>query len=116
MGARIEILIPGCLPSWCPVAPFVGARIEMTAGLHTRHRTGTSLPLWERGLKLTFRQQKSGHCHVAPFVGARIEILAIVSASVLVPVAPFVGARIEILKGKSVEDIASGRSLRGSAD
>ena len=60
------------------------------------HGTPESLPLWERGLKCPCLGMRSRPLCVAPFVGAWIEIEAIDQSIFLSFVAPFVGAWIEI--------------------
>ena len=55
------------------VAPYMGAWIETifpTAAVMASQR---SLPIWERGLKLTLLASSSLSMHVAPYMGAWIE-------------------------------------------
>ena len=75
------------------VAPFAGARIEITA-------------MVERAVSE----------NVAPFAGARIEIPQTIEQITKQLVAPFAGARIEILLPADRLLLLLGRSLRGSAD
>ena len=56
-----------------------------------------SLPLWERGLKLSQIGYKCGFSNVAPLVGAWIEINLLESLGIQDDVAPLVGAWIEIV-------------------
>ena len=54
------------------VAPYVGAWIE-TKGLWPTVALMTSLPTWERGLKLSSVTSIYNSITVAPYVGAWIE-------------------------------------------
>ena len=99
----------------CPVAPLVGAWIEISHGIIYLKRTNVaplvgawieilrfpvsmkliwSLPSWERGLKLLYEA-----------IDALIQ-----------QVAPLVGAWIEIYTSKSNFESTGGRSPRGSVD
>ena len=100
------------------VAPLVGAWIEISfdeakasmieslplweRGLKLSHTialspTILSLPLWERGLKCRAEQMANGKTEVAPLVGAWIEIYICGWIGKDNEVAPLVGAWIEIL-------------------
>ena len=73
MGAWIEMFCIAYLSYSVPVAPHVGAWIEITicdqAALFP-----LSLPTWERGLKFPTLYLLSSAQDVAPHVGAWIEI------------------------------------------
>ena len=58
----------------------------------------SSLPSWERGLKLSCRLQISVGFSVAPLVGAWIEIRPYYMQYLCILVAPLVGAWIEITR------------------
>ena len=75
VGAWIEIYIDGLYGFALNVAPLVGAWIEIvsTGNLAT---LSTSLPSWERGLKLIGNRWYSLPTAVAPLVGAWIEMQA----------------------------------------
>ena len=77
-----------------PVAPLVGAWIEITT-LQTSCIKALSLLSWERGLKYIdiFQHYQD---EVAPLVGAWIEILELFATACGFLVAPLVGAWIEI--------------------
>ena len=99
------------------VAPFVGAWIE-TFCVPARYSAGTtSLPSWERGLKLRWGYTHDYVGDVAPFVGAWIETDPPCPCTFPDVVAPFVGAWIETLHCCFILSTAvSCRSLRGSVD
>ena len=72
MGAWIETAywLKDSERSW--VAPYVGAWIE-TAEHYALRLSGSSHPMWVRGLKLSIFAQTICFIHVAPYVGAWIE-------------------------------------------
>ena len=95
MGAWIEI---GTSPSVCkytPVAPHVGAWIEIE-DVSSGFTVSESHPTWVRGLKFLFSAKESTIFDVAPHVGAWIEIVIDCPIGVEDVVAPHVGAWIEI--------------------
>ena len=74
VGAWIEISCSPLISSSSLVAPLVGAWIEI-AGIRTVELSrGSSLPSWERGLKLKHMDPAFFPDLVAPLVGAWIEI------------------------------------------
>ena len=77
-----------------PVAPFVGAGIEI---LHPKRFAASSIT-------------------VAPFVGAGIEIGHATVTGEIKAVAPFVGAGIEILPAEVARTTVKRRTLRGCGD
>ena len=81
--------------SYFPVAPLVGAWIEIFPSLKERQHT-QSLPLWERGLKYRYPVRHVLWRNVAPLVGAWIEIHLDFQNNPVMIVAPLVGAWIEI--------------------
>ena len=58
VGAWIEILAYGATSSYTIVAPLVGAWIEITFSIPQNLFPCMSLPLWERGLKLSVSPPK----------------------------------------------------------
>ena len=72
-GARIEITALGDDIAIIGVAPFAGARIEIN-GKWQKKVCVMSLPSRERGLKLYVISNHANWLNVAPFAGARIEI------------------------------------------
>ena len=95
VGAWIEIHLISFCSLVFSVAPLVGAWIEIapTTACTVSQR---SLPLWERGLKLSGIPGRLYINDVAPLVGAWIEINSQGYAYALYSVAPLVGAWIEI--------------------
>ena len=77
------------------VAPFAGARIEISSALTSSHPL-QSPPSRGRELKYGVTKVADKDVDVAPFAGARIEILTVLRAICWIIVAPFAGARIEI--------------------
>ena len=77
VGAWIEILTQLNDLDNETVAPLVGAWIEI---LYKSYRVvcRSSLPSWERGLKLTIDQINMMQDDVAPLVGAWIEIIKMI--------------------------------------
>ena len=75
MGAWIEIVNRIDIFAICPVAPFVGAWIEIFGEMPFVCFECKSLPSWERGLKFINGNSYVLWGTVAPFVGAWIEIL-----------------------------------------
>ena len=73
VGARIEIRLIWMKSLTLLVAPLVGARIEIRA-CQLNLVSSSSLPSWERGLKLQPLLVGLNPNLVAPLVGARIEI------------------------------------------
>ena len=88
-----NLTTPIAMPTM-PVAPLVGAWIEITT-LQTSCIKALSLLSWERGLKYIdiFQHYQD---EVAPLVGAWIEILELFATACGFLVAPLVGAWIEI--------------------
>ena len=81
-----------------------------------RLRLLQSLPLWERGLKLSLRGGEDGGEVVAPLVGAWIEIALHDNVRIICGVAPLVGAWIEILIALIIASESASRSPCGSVD
>ena len=75
-----------------------------------------SLPLWERGLKLSPCKGYGGQYIVAPLVGAWIEIFLWGLWTASLSVAPLVGAWIEIEVTDTKNNLQSRRSPCGSVD
>ena len=75
-----------------------------------------SLPVWERGLKLSSQPPNILFISVAPRVGAWIEIVGSWGGFYFHSVAPRVGAWIEILLERLLVDLQTCRSPCGSVD
>ena len=97
------------------VAPLVGAWIEISSS-HLKGLQSSSLPLWERGLKLIANGKVKVVDGVAPLVGAWIEICANSQNNLSSIVAPLVGAWIEIYKLLHLPSSIDRRSPCGSVD
>ena len=100
VGAWIEIWRKRSLSPPPGVAPPVGAWIEISA-MPITALIASSLPPWERGLKLKLPRSQNNAPEVAPPVGAWIEIPYICIPCSEVSVAPPVGAWIEIFNCSS---------------
>ena len=96
VGAWIEIGKRGEERQGRRVAPLVGAWIEME-DIEQTLKEALSLPLWERGLKLSRVKFSSYPFRVAPLVGAWIEMPLTPADCNFCRVAPLVGAWIEIV-------------------
>ncbi len=73
MGAWIEIFIPSYISKVSGSLPLWERGLKLSSkSLHSA--APQSLPLWERGLKLKKLLGKDGCMEVAPLVGAWIEI------------------------------------------
>ena len=94
VGAWIETINLLFIVSVLHVAPRVGAWIE-TIVPHAYYGTGTSHPVWVRGLKLPCNKRGAIYQLVAPRVGAWIETQTVVDIFSVLRVAPRVGAWIE---------------------
>ena len=98
------------------VAPYMGAWIE------TCHTPGpsagrvSSLPIWERGLKLCSILMLLYTPAVAPYMGAWIETCTGELLYKILWVAPYMGAWIETVSGQWRWKLSDGRSLYGSVD
>ena len=121
----------------CPVAPLVGAWIEISHGIIYLKRTNVA-PLVGAWIEIKMHQNCVRLSFVAPLVGAWIEILRFPVSMKLIwslsswerglkllyeaidaliqQVAPLVGAWIEIYTSKSNFESTGGRSPRGSVD
>ena len=79
MGAWIEIPESKKYVQYSsPVAPLVGAWIEIMETSRNSMRMFMSLPLWERGLKFNKYTCWDIYTFVAPLVGAWIEIICVI--------------------------------------
>ena len=74
MGAWIEILLVISSSMTAPVAPYMGAWIEIGRFPAVIAHIVVSLPTWERGLKLPQRAEFGNSAGVAPNKGAWIGI------------------------------------------
>ena len=96
VGAWIETLASLQASRSFSVAPLVGAWIETTV-YGVPFLCCSSLPSWERGLKLLPLTYINNNRCVAPLVGAWIETSVTGMLTAPSPVAPLVGAWIETL-------------------
>ena len=96
MGAWIEIEMHSSSGNRYPVAPLVGAWIEIKINNEIIKDKEMSLPSWERGLKYNLIKKIVKSCDVAPLVGAWIEMEQMPQRLENGFVAPLVGAWIEI--------------------
>ena len=74
MGAWIEILLVISSSMTAPVAPYMGAWIEIGRFPAVIAHIVVSLPTWERGLKSPKPAECLYRACVAPYMGAWIEI------------------------------------------
>ena len=96
MGAWIEILKMLMMHYQMPVAPYMGAWIEISSVITSAIYPLLSLPIWGRGLKFAFEDLPPVPGGVAPYMGAWIEILKMLMMHYQMPVAPYMGAWIEM--------------------
>ena len=97
-----------------PVAPFVGAWVEIDGNVIIINPFISSLPLWERGLKSLLCIVIYNDWWSLPLWERGLKLAMFETRDYGITVAPFVGAWVEISLAQTLANYVTSRSLCGS--